>query len=244
MAVLKSGGSREQLQREIANLAARLIAEDGRDSGQARRKAAAQILGDSVRANGSLPDNEQVEAALREYLRTNRGDAHRVFLQRMRTLALEWMHTLAAFEPHLVGSVLNGSATEQSPVHLHLFTDSAKDVEIALLDLGLDIRVAPAENGQPHVQEVIGFLAPVPARHRGAVDAGTTKRARDTPPPATPILLTVLDVGALRFSPPAHVRRQDPSLGPIERSGRANRDMVQQLLIGLAGSAEQEAVHG
>jgi len=223
---VKYGGSQEQLQREIAAVAARLIAEDGLDSGQARHRAAAEILGASTRAGGALPDQEQLEAALREYLRVYKGEAHLTLLRELRTLALEWMRILAPFRPHLVGAVLNGSATEHSHLHLHLFTDSAKDVEMALLDRGLDIRVGPADDGPPHAQERIGFLAP------GAAPAG-----------GTPVLLTVLDTDALRSAPGARARRQDPSLHPVERSGRATAQMVRELLDAPAGSAATEALH-
>jgi hypothetical protein len=235
---LKNGGGREQIQRAIAALAARLIAEDDLDSTQARHKAAVEILGATVRANGALPDHEQIEGALREYLRLHMGESHRVLLKDLRELALAWMQALESFQPHLVGSVLNGSATEHSHLHLHLFTDSAKDVEMALLDRGLDIRVGPADNGPAHAQEVIGFLAPGATRPLSTGDR--PNRLRDAMAAATPILLTVLDTDALRFSPSAHARRQDPSLHPIERSGRANVQMLRQL---LAESAQPETPH-
>ena len=227
---LKHGEGKEQLQREIAALAARLVAEDGHEIAQARHKAAAQILGPSARGGGSLPDNAQIETALRAYLRLHQGDEHRALLLRLRNEALTWMRILAPFQPHLVGAVLNGSATAHSHLHLHLYTDSAKDVEMALLDRGLDIRVAPPTDAQGHVQEVIGFVAPV---------AG----ARRTAPAGTSILLTVLDSDALRVAASAHARRDDPSLHPVERAGRANLAMLMQLLTEADGSATQEPLH-
>jgi hypothetical protein len=233
---VKNGGSREDLQRAIADLAARLMAEDGLDSAQARHKAAADLLGPSARAPGALPDQEQLESALRAYLQLHMGEAHRILLRDLRALALEWMQILEAFQPHLVGAVLNGSATPHSHLHLHLFTDSAKDVEMALLDRGLDIRVGPADDGPAHAQERIGFLAA-----GGPRPAGGRERAHAAP--GTPILLTVLDTDALRSSPSAHARRRDPGLHPVERSGRANLQMLRQLLEASPGAAAPEALH-
>ena len=223
---VKNVGGREELQLEIAALAARLIAEDGMDCGPARHKAAAAILGTSVRAGGALPDQEQLEAALRSHLRLHDGAAHRQLLQNLRTLAMEWMQLLAAFEPHLVGAVLNGSATVHSHLHLHLFTDSAKDVEMALLDRGLDIRVGPADDRAAHAQEVIGFLAR---------DSGASSPPRGGAADSTPVLLTVMDATALRQAPSAHARRHDPSLHAVERAGRANLRMLRELLQASSG---------
>jgi hypothetical protein len=238
---MRHGGTREQTQQEIARLAARFIVEDGHDSGPARQKAAAQVLGHAVRANGAMPDHEQMEAALRAHLREHLGAAHGSLLQRLRECALGWMQSLDGFQPHLVGAVLNGSATPQSPVHLHLFTDNAKEVEMALLDRGLDIRVGPADPGQPHVQEVIGFLDPCREAGSGG-GVRTPQRPREMAAPALAILLTVLDADALRLAPPAHARREDPDLHPVERSGRASAQMVRRLLAETSGNSA-EAVH-
>ena len=213
---MKAKPNRERLQREIAALAARLMAEDGLDCAQAKRKAAMAVSGDCVRVRGVLPDNEQIEAALREHLRTFVGAAHRALLRHLRALAVEWMQGLERFRPHLVGAVLNGSATKYSHLSLSLYTESAKDVEIALLDRGINIRVDAARRDQGRAQEVIGFLAEPPGRGPGALP--------------TAIFLTVYDPEALRIAPGTSARATDPRLHPIERSGRASLPMVRQLL--------------
>jgi len=207
---------REDLQREIATIAARLMAEDGHDYGQAKRKAAAEIGAERGRLERVLPDNGQIDTALREYLRTVVGAPHRARLHRMRALAVEWMQRLECFDPHLVGAVLNGSATKFSPLELNLYTESAKDVEIALLDRGIDFRVAPPPGGATRAQEVIGFLAE-PAS-RGPGDS------------ASAILLAVYDPEARRIAPGASSRPADPLLHPIERMGRASLTLTRQLL--------------
>jgi hypothetical protein len=207
---------RENLQREIAAIAARLMAEDGHDYGQAKRKAAAEVGADRGRLERVLPDNGQIDTALREYLRTVVGAPHRALLHRMRALAVEWMQRLERFHPYLVGAVLNGSATKFSELELNLYTESAKEVEIALLDQGVDFRVAPPPGGATHAQEVIGFLAQPAARGPGDW--------------ASAIVLAVYDPEAQRIAPGASSRPSDPLLHPIERLGRASLTMTRQLL--------------
>ena len=233
-ATLNTGGSREELQVAIATQAARLMAEDGLELGPARHKAATAILGAQARAGSALPDHEQIETALRCYLREPDGAVHRQMLHKLRLLAVEWMQILAPFQPHLVGPVLNGSATLHSHLHLHLFTDSAKDVEMALLDRGLDIRVGPADDGPAHAQEIIGFMV---------TDTGAARTGRGAARAATPILLTVLDTTALRHAPSAQSRRHDPNLHAVERAGRANLQMLRELLDAPSGSAAPELIH-
>jgi len=218
MKMLQAG----QRQREIAAMAARLMAEDGLDTGQAKRKAAS-IAGHGGRSQDvALPDNDLVEAALREYLRTFHADSHPQLLYALRSTAARWMETLEDFQPHLVGPVLNGSATRHSHVSLHLFADSAKEVEMALLDRQVAIRVGPPPQDRGRAQETIGFLAP-------------------SGPDADPValLLTVYDRNALRISCSAGAHANDPSLHPVERAARANLSMVRQL---LAQTAPAQAV--
>ena len=59
----------------------------------------------------------------------------------MRGVAADTMQALHEFDPHLIGAVLNGTATEHSDIHLQLFVDSAKDVELRLMNLGIDFDV-------------------------------------------------------------------------------------------------------
>ena len=52
------------------------------------------------------------------------------------------MQELASFNPYLTGAVLNGTAGEHSDIHLQLFAESAKDVEIFLLNKNVDFEVS------------------------------------------------------------------------------------------------------
>jgi hypothetical protein len=120
------------LRAHIASLAARLMAQDGMtDMGQAKRKAARQ-LGQTDSA--LLPDNAEVEAELRLYQALYQNDTQPARLRFLREEAARVMEVFRAFNPYLTGSVLEGVAGAHSAIDLMLFADSAKDVEIFLLD--------------------------------------------------------------------------------------------------------------
>jgi hypothetical protein len=124
----------QDMRRRIAHAAARLLAEDGSlDYGSAKRKAARQL---GAPDSGSLPDNQQIEEALRSYQALYQADATRELLILLRQTAIDYMERLAAFDPHLTGSVLNGTAGPHADINLQLFTDDQKDVEFLLLRLG------------------------------------------------------------------------------------------------------------
>jgi hypothetical protein len=130
--VPRSPAAKRNLTRErIAHLAARLIAEDGvQDFGLAKRKAAQQIGAPDTR---NLPNNAEVEQALRAFRALYQRDEHPGVLRELRWIALEAMEWLAAFDPQLVGSVLSGTAGRYSDINLHLLAESVKDVEYFLM---------------------------------------------------------------------------------------------------------------
>lgn len=116
----------------IAYLAARLMAEDGiEDYALAKRKAARQAGMPETR---ELPTNEEVEEAFRTYQQIYHHDEHRNRLRVLRETAVRAMRELARFNPHLMGSVLNGNAGKYADVNLQLFTDNEKAVELYLID--------------------------------------------------------------------------------------------------------------
>lgn len=121
----------QEMRRRIAHVAARILAEDGSlDYGSAKRKAARQL---GAPDSGSLPDNQQIEEALRSYQALYQADATREQLVRLRNMAIEYMEKLAEFDPHLTGAVLNGTAGPHADINLQLFTDNQKDVEFLLM---------------------------------------------------------------------------------------------------------------
>lgn len=120
------------LRLRIAYIAARMMAEDGiADYGTAKMKAARQAgLADA----NLLPDNDEIEAALREYQSLYQKDDQAAHLRRLREVAARVMRDFAVFRPALVGSVLNGTAGQYSDVNLQLFTDDPKALTMFLLN--------------------------------------------------------------------------------------------------------------
>lgn len=124
------------LRRHIAAAAARLMAEDGiADYGLAKRKAAKALGADD---GETLPTNAEIEEALREYQELFQDDEQAERLREMRATALEVMELTAEFRPYLTGSVLDGTAGRFSTINIDLHADSAKDVEIMLLNHRLE----------------------------------------------------------------------------------------------------------
>lgn len=127
----RDSGAPDSLRARIAFEAARLISESGiRDYAQAKRKAAAQL---GATTQSALPDNAEVEAALREYQRLFHAEDQPRRLRMLREAAVEAMRFFAPFEPRLVGAVLDGTADAHSAVCLHLFSDDP-DAPVRLLD--------------------------------------------------------------------------------------------------------------
>jgi hypothetical protein len=153
----------DRLRQHVAMLAARMIAEDGLDYAGAKRRALRDVFGDQRAPADSIPANAVVEAEVRAYQELFQADTQPRRLRALREIALELMQWLAPFCPHLTGAVLNGTAGEHSDVHLDLFCDSAKDVEIFLINQQIDFEVEDSTrkmNGKlPRgAEEVIQFL--------------------------------------------------------------------------------------
>lgn len=162
----------DAMRREIASLAARLMAEDGLDDfALAKRKAARQL---GAANTDALPSNQAVEEALLAYQALYQAEEQSARLRFMRTQALALMRLLQAFRPYLTGAVLTGSAGRYSSAEIDLYTDNSKDVEIFLLDHHLDFehvdtgRDPQADtlylrvNGPPHAEHGIpSFLLAV-----------------------------------------------------------------------------------
>ncbi|MDP1651908.1 MAG: hypothetical protein Q8L56_04205 [Rhodocyclaceae bacterium] len=122
------------LRSELVHAAARLIAEDGMEYGPAKRKALRQL---GLPEGFPLPGNAEVVDAVRDYRAIYQEDEQVEQLAALRQAAVELMHRLAPFAPYLTGSVLEGAAGRHSRIDILLFPDSAKEVEIFLLDQGI-----------------------------------------------------------------------------------------------------------
>src|SRR3954463_4442648 len=123
------------LRARIAAAAARIMAEDGVDDfALAKRKAARQL---GAVDTHSLPGNDEIEAELRAYRALYQAGEHPQIVEELRRIAYEAMQALEDFSPYLTGPVLSGTAGPYAEIDLQLFPDSAKDVEIFLLDRGI-----------------------------------------------------------------------------------------------------------
>ncbi|MBI1394589.1 MAG: hypothetical protein GC151_01320 [Betaproteobacteria bacterium] len=135
----RESGNGRQMRMRIAQLAARIMAEDGiEDFGLAKRKAARQAGAPDTR---NLPDNAEVEQALMEYQQLYQAAEQADRLRSLRERARDLLLLFARFDPHLVGSVLSGTAGRYADVDLHLFTDSPKDVELFLLNRSMPFKL-------------------------------------------------------------------------------------------------------
>jgi hypothetical protein len=122
----------DQLRQLIAQTAARMMAEDGiHDFAYAKKKAGRQL---GVSENSVLPTNAEIEEEIRLYHNIYNADEQPLELAKLRKTALMTMQMFARFNPHLTGSVLDGTAGKFSQTEIHLFADSAKDVEMFLLN--------------------------------------------------------------------------------------------------------------
>lgn len=143
----------QDMRRRIAHVAARILAEDGSlDYGSAKRKAARQL---GAPDSDNLPDNQQIDEALRSYQALYQADETRTQVTLLRQVAIEYMEQLAEFDPHLTGPVLNGTAGKNSGINLQLFTDDQKEVEFLLMRL-----TTPYQSAEYRISDTPGKAYP------------------------------------------------------------------------------------
>ncbi|OHC37337.1 hypothetical protein [Rhodanobacter soli] len=130
----------DRLQRNrlrVAQEAARLMSEHGiRDFHHAKLKAAERL---GILDTQALPRNLEIEQALREHQRLFLADSQPQLLRQRREAAVEAMRFLVAFEPRLVGAVLEGTADAHSAVCLHVYSDDPEAVVLYLREHGVPI---------------------------------------------------------------------------------------------------------
>ena len=123
------------LKEQIAAAAAAMVVEEGLEYGPAKRRALKQL---GLPARTALPDNDLVEAAVREYIALFCADTQPAELAALRQLALLWMQRMAEFRPFLGGAVWRGTATRLSDIYIQLFCEDPKSAEIALIEHQVD----------------------------------------------------------------------------------------------------------
>lgn len=155
------------LKQELTELIVRHIAEEGLSYYEAKRKAAkhTKIAGHSA----LMPSNDTIEAVLRNYLITFVPEYHSELL-RLRQLACIWLSkldnlitvTYGHTEMLAVGAVVNGTATQHSPIHIHIFTDDFKHLEIALLNSHIVLEHTEKKVNQHYYPAIVAQEADVP----------------------------------------------------------------------------------
>jgi hypothetical protein len=123
------------MRERIAAAAARIMAEDGIDDFALAKRKAARSLG--AAETEALPANDEIEAELRAYLALYQAEEHPQRVAELREVALDAMRALERFHPYLTGPVLKGTAGPYADIDLQLFPESAKDVELFLLERGI-----------------------------------------------------------------------------------------------------------
>jgi hypothetical protein len=161
----------------IAQTAARLIAEHGLSDWSAAKRKACRQLGLGERE--SLPGNDEIEQALREYHSLFRRDQHNESLRIQRQAALPWMERLSMWNPVLVGGVAAGWATPHSEVRVEIEAEDPKAVELALINAGVEYGAVSGRNssssqadlqidGSPPVRLIV--ITPTQRRNRSRRD--------------------------------------------------------------------------
>ncbi len=125
--------NQDHIRQMIAQQAARMMAEDGiNDFAYAKKKAGKQLR---VSEASVLPTNAEIEEEIRLYHEIYNADEQPLELEKLRKAALITMQLFERFNPHLTGSVLDGTAGKFAQTNIHLFADSAKEVEMFLLNM-------------------------------------------------------------------------------------------------------------
>lgn len=145
----------------IAYESARILSEQGGlPFDGARRKAAARLGIDDRRC---WPDNQEIQQALLEQQRLFHHAERTRTLGDLRRCALSAMREFSEFDPRLVGATVDGSATREQGVQLQLYTDSAEDVVLELLQRGIPWQQSDDQfryaGGSRETHPVFGFIA-------------------------------------------------------------------------------------
>jgi len=143
--------------RQLAEDAARIMAEEGVDSHlDARTLATRRRFGNS---HAPLPELTEIDEALRAYLRLFQADRHRLHMSRMRKAALHAIQRCEPFTAHLAGSVLEGNSVEGGAIELHLLGCTLEEAAIHLMGQRIAYRISERQmsmgRGRPVIQPML-----------------------------------------------------------------------------------------
>ena len=184
---------------EMAAVAARLVVDEGLEYAAAKRRAARQL---GLPGRAPWPDNNVLEAAVREHIAIFCADTQSDELRALRELALVWMERLAAFRPHLCGAVWHGTATRHSDIYIQMYCDDPKAAEWALIDQRVEYHPGSTSDAMGDPVEALTLRVRSPALDQWVL-----------------IHLLVLDHDALRgaLKPDAQGRRPRGSAEDLRR---------------------------
>lgn len=146
------------VRREMAAVAAALVADSGLDYGAAKRRAARHLgLADSS-PKGAMPDNDEIDAALREHLDLFDATGHEERRESIQLAAIELMEQLAQWSPLITGAAWKGLVTEHAVLHLQIADGHAKEVAIDLINRGLDFDATETtgSGGRGRIEVLVG----------------------------------------------------------------------------------------
>ena len=124
--------SSKKIKMTIANLAARMIMEEGVKDYFFAKKKAARSLGFNEEVN--LPTNMQIDKAIEEFHKIFNQDIGNDFLEHFKTQALNVMDMFKNFRPHLMNKLSEGIIPKFPEIKINLFADNLKDIEYILLN--------------------------------------------------------------------------------------------------------------
>ena len=146
---------------ELAQRIAAYIVDSGLSWPAARARAVEECGGPRSLPGNSLPASDEIETAVRAHYALFAPEAHAQTLLTKRKLALAVLEHLQGFDAYLTGAVLNGAATEDSPICLEVFTDDVKSLLAVLMDEGFDLEALdPQASAFGRADESIGFVLP------------------------------------------------------------------------------------
>jgi hypothetical protein len=149
----------DNAKQEIAAAAARMVVEEGLEYGPAKRRAVKQL---GLPQRTALPDNDELEDAVREYIEIFCADTQPTELAALRHLAVTWMERVREFRPYLAGAVWHGTATRLSDIYVQLFCDDPKSAELLLIDKGVDYEARTINGFQGEPVEALSFSSMSP----------------------------------------------------------------------------------
>jgi hypothetical protein len=159
----------------LAAIAARIIIESElTDWSLARRKASVEL---GLAAHGApMPSDDEIIAEIKIYQSLYGEENFTAQLQSQREYALEAMAELIRFNPVLTGPVAEGWAHAGSVIRIELEADNSKEIEYALIDLGVEFTPSIARDASEQFAIVDGdWPMKLVTRTRGRAPDGRFK---------------------------------------------------------------------